>query len=135
VEDRTGALPSSRVRDWLETQEPDPQLPLLAYAAGLDVDLGADGDGAKRRAVLLLAAGGDPHRDLDLDGRAVTALAADLDDPARRAELLAGLDALAMFAVGLPKVSAAISFLLDDPDLAWRAYAAAVLADALGEDG
>ena len=36
--------------------------------------------GPVRRAVLLLAAGGDPQRELDLDGRAVTALAAELPD-------------------------------------------------------
>ena len=50
---------------------------------------------ALRRAELLLAAGGDPRRPLELYGRAVTALAEDLDDPPLRAELAAGLEALA----------------------------------------
>ena len=35
----------------------------------------------------MLASGGDLQRDLSLDDRAVTGLAADLDDPARRVEL------------------------------------------------
>ena len=34
-----------------------------------------------RRAELLLAAGGDPRRELELDGRAVTSVADDLDEP------------------------------------------------------
>ena len=50
---------------------------------------------ALRRSELLLATGGDPRRPLELYGRAVTALADDLDEPALRAELAAGLDALA----------------------------------------
>src|SRR4051794_41455142 len=78
------------MREWLEALDGGPEddaLPVLAYAAGLDIDLGPDGPGAVRRAVLLLAAGGDPLRGLELDGRAVTALAADLDDAGRRVEL------------------------------------------------
>ena len=125
------------MREWLEALEGAPDedvLPVLAYAAGLETDLGADGPGAVRRAVLLLAAGGDPLRGLELDGRAVTALAADLDAPARRAELADGLAALARTADGLPHVTAALARLAADPDLAWLAFAAGVLADALGAD-
>jgi hypothetical protein len=125
------------MREWLEALEGAPDedmLPVLAYAAGLGSDLGADGPGAIRRAVLLLAAGGDPLRGLELDGRAVTALAADLDAPARRAELADGLASLVRTADGLPHVTAALARLAADPDLAWRAFAAGVLADALGDD-
>src|SRR5262249_12417601 len=49
-----------------------PALALLAAPEGV---VQADELGpALRRAMLLLAAGGDPHRELQLDGRAVTAL-------------------------------------------------------------
>ena len=81
--------------------------------------------------MLLLAAGGDPHRELDPDGRAVRALAADLDAPERRAELRSALAALRVEAAGLPGVSAALDALLGDPDSAWRLLAVALLADEL----
>jgi hypothetical protein len=86
---------------------------------------------ALRRAMLLLAAGGDPHRELELDGRAVTALAAELDQPERRAKLSRGLEALRPEAAGLSRVSPALEVLLLDASLAWRAYACALLADEL----
>jgi hypothetical protein len=118
--------------DWLQTQEREPQLPVLAYAAGLEIDPGEDGPGAIRRALLLLATGGDPLRGVEeLDGRAVTALADDLDDPGRRAALAEGLAALREAADGLPNVLAALDRLAADPDLAWRAWASGLLADAL----
>lgn len=120
------------MREWLETLETVPDMPVLAYAAGLSIDLGEDAPGATRRAVLLLAAGGDPRRGLDLEGRAVTALAAELDEPSRRAELAAGLAALAEAAGGLPAADA-VARLAADPELAWRAFAAGVLADSLDD--
>ena len=86
---------------------------------------------ALRRAMLLLAAGGDPHRELELDGRAVGALAAELDRPERRAEVSRGLEALRENAAGLANVSAALEALLLNAGLAWRAYACALLADEL----
>jgi hypothetical protein len=89
---------------------------------------------ALRRAMLLLAAGGDPQRELELDGRAVTALAAELDRPERRAEVSRGLEALRAEATGLANVSPALDELLLDAGLAWRAYACALLADELEED-
>ena len=125
------------MRDWLEALEGAPDedaAPVLAYAAGLELDLGDDAPGAIRRAVLLLAAGGDPMRGLELDGRAITALAADLDAPERRAELAREFAALSQAAAGLPRVTALLARLTADPDLAWRAFAAGVLADALGEE-
>ncbi len=90
--------------------------------------------GAVRRAMLLLAAGGDPHRALDLDGRAVTALAVDLDSPGRRAALNEGLASLRSSADGLRDVSAALVRLLGDDDLAWRALAAGLLGAELAAD-
>ena len=86
---------------------------------------------ALRRAMLLLAAGGDPHRELELDGRAVSALAAELDRPERRAEVSRGLETLREDAAGLANVSTALDELLLDATLAWQAYACALLADEL----
>jgi hypothetical protein len=102
-------------------------LPVLAWLAGP----GVDDRGAVRRAMLLLAAGGDPHRSLELDGRAVTSLAADIDSPERRDGLAAGLASLQVD--GLPRVTAAVGRLLGDRELAWRAYAAGVLGAELAD--
>ncbi len=98
----------------------------LAWLAGRDVELDEDElRGAVRRSMLLLASGGDPHRELELGGRAVTALADELDAPERRGTLLAGLRAL-----GEPGTE----ILLADPDLAWRAFACSLLAEELAGD-
>jgi hypothetical protein len=86
---------------------------------------------ALRRAMLLLAAGGDPHRELELDARAVTALAAELDRPERRAKVSRGLEALREEAAGFANVSSALDELLLDAGVAWQAYACALLADEL----
>lgn len=91
--------------------------------------------GALRRAVLLLATGGDPHRSLDLHGRAVTALADDLDAPAQRADLLAALEEVAELVAGLPHLTARLAALRSDPDRAWLTLALALLAGELDEDG
>jgi hypothetical protein len=105
----------------------------LALAAGSDIELPEDElNAAVRRSVLLLAAGGDPTRELELDGRAVTALAADLDAPARRNELAARLAGLRQPAAGLPLVEGALARLSADSDLAWRSFACALLAHELG---
>lgn len=107
----------------------------LAYLAGRGVALDEDElRGALRRAELLLAAGGDPRRELELDGRAVESLAADLDGPAARAELGAGLARLLDEAQGLPATAEALSVLLADAGLAWRCFACALLAEELAEE-
>ena len=72
-----------------------------------------------RRALFVFAAGGDLHREPMLDDPAVLELAGDLDSQERRDALLAGSDVLEA---------------LGDSDLAWRAYACGLLADALGEE-
>ena len=108
----------------------------LSYLVRDDVLLDEDElHGALRRAVLLLATGGDPRRGLDLDGRAVTALADDLDAPAHRAELLAALEDVAELLAGLPQLTARVAALRADPDRAWRTLALALLADELDGDG
>jgi hypothetical protein len=88
----------------------------------------------RRRAMLVLAAGGDPHRELALGDVAVGRLAAELDRPERRAALAAALGGLADEAAGLPTASEMLATLRDDPDLAWRTYALALLADELADD-
>ncbi len=106
--------------------------PALALVAVPDPVVQSDElNPALRRAMLLLAAGGDPHRELELDGRAVGALAAELDRPERRAEVSRGLEALRAEAAGLATVTRALDELLLDADLAWRAYVCALLADEL----
>ncbi len=104
----------------------------VAFLAGADVTIPDDElRGARRRAVLLLAAGGDPHRDLDLDGRAVRALAEDLDSEPRRTALSTGLTAVAEAAPELRMLHATIDELLADSDLAWRSFACSLLVEEL----
>ena len=108
-------------------------LPVLAYLAGRAVAFDdAELNGARRRAVLLVAAGGDPHRGLEVDDRAVKALAADLYDGDRRAQLARSLDALVLRVRDLPVAREAALFLVADVDLAWRMLALALLAEELG---
>ncbi len=107
---------------------------MIAWLAGAAIPIeDAELHGARRRSLLLLAAGGDPHRELELDDRAVTGLAAELDRPERREALAHGLAGLRGEAEGLPLSSAAIDALLADGDLAWRAFAAGLLGDELAE--
>ena len=87
---------------------------------------------ARRRAMFVLAAGGDPHRDLALDSVAAERLAAELDSLERRKELDAALAALP--AEGLSSVGAAVQLLCDEPDLAWRSFALALLADEIADE-
>ena len=107
----------------------------LAFVAGRRVELDDDArNAAVRRAELLLAAGGDPHRPLDLYGRAASALAADLDSPEARASLADGLAELEPETRGLRGAGEALRLLRADTDLAWQSYAASVLADELGNE-
>jgi hypothetical protein len=109
---------------------------VLAYVAGGEVELPDDElNEARRRALLLVAAGGDPHRELGVDDRAVKALAVDLWSEERRDRLSAGLDVLALAARDLPRVREAVLALARDPDLAWRLFALSLLAEELGDEG
>src|SRR5438128_11524102 len=107
-------------------------LPVLAYIAGQSVEISdEDLNGGRRRALLLVAAGGDPHRELGVDDRAVKALAADLYTDERREQLGRALDALVLRVRDLPVARDAALFLVADVDLAWRVYALALLAEEL----
>jgi hypothetical protein len=109
-------------------------LPVLAYLAGQSVQLDeAELNGARRRALLLVAAGGDPHRELDVDDRAVKAIAADLYTRERRDERARSIDALVLLVRDLPVAREAAVFLAGDVDLAWRLLALALLAEELSE--
>lgn len=106
---------------------------VLAYLAGQDVALeDHEREAALRRALFVFAAGGDLHRDPTLDDPAVIKLAEDLDSDERRKALLASIDRLA----GEPQLADEPLVLerLQDPGIAWRAYACGLLADTLGED-
>ena len=81
---------------------------------------------ALRRALFVFAAGGPLNRDPALDDPAVVELAGDLDSTERRAALAAAIERLDADPDALER--------LRDPDTAWRAYACALLAAALGED-
>jgi hypothetical protein len=110
-------------------------LPVLAYLAGQSVELDEDElNGARRRAMLLVAAGGDPHRELGVDDRAVRAVAADLYSDEHRAQLAAAIDALALRVRDLPQAREAVLFLAGDIDLAWRLFSLGSLAEGLAED-
>lgn len=128
------------MRDWLEQLEAaapveDELYAMLVYAAGQSVELDEDElNAARRRALLVHAAGGDLQRELTLDAPAADVLASDLDSAERRAELGRGLAALRDAAARLPLVRAALGRLLADTALAWRIYAVTLLAEELAGD-
>jgi hypothetical protein len=123
-----------RALEVLEAGASDSLLLGLAWLAGQEVELDTDElRAALRRAELLLAAGGDPRRELEQDGRAVNAVADDLDDPRARDQLEDALARLAAASEGLAAVSDGLARLRAQPDLAWRSYACALLAEAIGE--
>lgn len=109
-------------------------LPVLAYLAGQAVEIDeGELNGARRRALLIVAAGGDPHRDLEVDDRAVKSIAADLYTAERRDQLARAIDALVLQVRDLPVAREAALFLAGDVDLAWRLLSLALLAEEIGE--
>jgi hypothetical protein len=118
----------------VEAGELGDPLPVLAYVAGASVEIDdSELNGARRRALLLVAAGGDPHRELDVDDRSVKAIAADLYTDDHREQLVHGIDALVLRVRELPTVREGALFLAGDIDLAWRLYALGLLAEELAE--
>lgn len=119
----------------LERGEPVAAEVSLMVLAGQEVELDPDElRGARRRAVQLLATAGDPRREPEPDGRAVAALAADLDTPQHRAALRTGLASLAATVAGLSELSARVEALAREDDLAWRWFACTLLAEELVEE-
>ena len=105
----------------------------LAYVAAQLLALDeAELAAARRRALFVLAAGGDPHRELDPDSPAVASLARDLDSPELRADLVRTLGALSD--PGRSATSAVIDELVADDDLALRTLATALLAEELADE-
>ena len=102
---------------------------LCLPALGLPED---DLKAARRRALFVLAAGGDPQRGLALDSVAAERLAAELDSPERRKALHTALSQLDV--TGLERVAGGVTELLADEELAWRCLALALLADELSEE-
>ena len=120
----------------VEVAESEEQRILLCFLAGRSVTLDeSDVNAALRRAELLLAAGGDPHRPLELHGRAVSALAEDLFEPERRSELDAGLASLDVDGESFPSTAETVAALRGDDDLSWQYFAMALLAEALSDAG
>ena len=121
----------------LERSELDPRsgelLVVLCWLVRDDVTIDAgELNAARRRAMFVLAAGGDPHRDVGPDSVAAERLADELDTPQRRKQLAEALDELP--ATDLPAVTAALESLRSDPELAWRSFALSLLADELADE-
>jgi hypothetical protein len=117
----------------LEAEQGEPTA-ALAWLAVQSVELDpGELAAARRRALLLLASGGDPRRDLEPDSRAVASLADDLDTPELRAALEAALAALRSEADGLPSIESALERLAADGEVAWRWSACALMAEELAE--
>jgi hypothetical protein len=117
--------------------ESDEATAVVTVASVAGRELGLDAEelrAAGRRALLVLAAGGDPSRGLDLDGPAVRRLAEELDTPERREGLEDGLFRLLEGARGLPHASETAQGLLAAPDVAWAAYACSLLAEQLADE-
>jgi hypothetical protein len=109
-------------------------LPVLAYLAGQAVLIDeAELNAARRRALLLVAAGGDLRRDLGVDDRAVKSLATDLYSEERREQLARGVDELVTRVRDLRVAREGALFLAADLALAWRLFALALLAEELAE--
>jgi len=133
---RVTAATRARLEE-LERSGPDPRSSelcvvlcwLVRHEVAVDE---AELNAAGRRAMFVLAAGGDPHRDLVLDSVAAERLADELDTPERRAQLRAALADLPVD--DLPAVAAAAESLRADPELAWRSFALSLLADELADE-
>lgn len=130
------------VRSWLESLEPsvaeDPEAAsvALAYVAGQRIDWDeALVSAALRRALFVLAAGGDPRRELHVCDRAVGSLAHELATEVPADALERVLYELRDEAAHLLEVSDLIDRLAADAHLAWACLACGLLADEVTEGG
>ena len=133
----TAEIPVRERLEQLEESGLDPRsgelLVMLCWLVQEDVAIPeTELNAARRRAMFVLAAGGDPHRDLDLGSVAAERLGAELETPERRAALGAALDALP--AADLPAIAGAVEALRAEPELAWRSFALALLADEIADE-
>src|SRR6266404_633932 len=102
---------------WVDAGELGDPLPVLAYIAGQSVEIDDEDLNGGRR------------RDLDVDDRAVKALAADLYTDERREQLGRSIDALVLQVRERPVAREAALFLAADVDLAWRLFSLSLLAE------
>ncbi len=135
-------MSATDVRAWLESLEPsvaeDPEAAsvALAYVAGRRIDWDeAKVSAALRRAVFLLAAGGDPRRELHVGDRAVGSLALELAPEVPADALERVLHELREEAADLPRASDLIDRLAADAQLARTCLACGLLADEVTEGG
>jgi hypothetical protein len=106
----------------------------VCFVAGRSVTIDPDElNSALRRAIVVRAVGGDPHRELTIDEEAVVRLAEELDGTERREQLQLGLASLRDLGRGRPDVEETIVTLIAAPDLSWRAFCAGLLADELAD--
>ena len=120
----------------LEEGQREGALAAMAWLASNGMPTAPDEDavhGACRRALLLLAVGGDPRSGLLLDGRAACSLAVELESMLSWSDLRTRLEQLRPLADDLPLVAAALDELAADASLARRALACALLAEELEE--
>ena len=135
----TAEIPAERRArlERLEESHLDPRsselLVMLCWLVRDDVAIPeAELTAARRRAMFVLAAGGDPHRELDFGSVAAERLGAELETTERRVALGAALEALPTS--DLPAVAGAVEALRADPELAWRSFALALLADEIADE-
>jgi hypothetical protein len=106
----------------------------ICFVAGRSVTIDPDElNSALRRAIVVRAVGGDPHRELTIDEDAVVRLAEELDATERREQLQLGLASLRDLGRGRADVEETIVTLIAAPDLSWRAFCAGLLADELAD--
>jgi hypothetical protein len=134
----TTVFPGADPSQWLDLLESFGEVERrvsICLVAGERVEF--DGDelnGALRRALVVRAVGGDPHRELALDEDAVVRLADELASDVRKEQLQLGLASIRHLGKGRPAVEESIVVLVADPELAWHAFCAARLADQLAEE-
>jgi len=119
---------------WVEalgSMEDEERLASLAYVAGQQVEIDeVELNEALRRALVVRAVGGNPQRELELGEEAVGRLAEELDTAERREALVRALAALRSDVAGRPAAQTLDALIADDA-LAWRCFAAALLAAEL----
>jgi hypothetical protein len=121
----------------IEAGGPTPPEAAAALAAAVLDELAVEGPalaGPLRRSLLLLAAGGDPRRELEPHGRAVRALAAEVARLVPPDELCAPFARVREASAGLTVLETVAASLEASPGDAAVAVALALLADELAAE-